>query len=170
MMNPRMYQHPQQQSYLEMKQEPGQTTFYPMKQEPGTNSYMKQEPGTNPYMKQEPGTNSYINMVNNGMYPSPTSMPPTPPIEQRVPINGTMVLPNGSGGMPVQTLNNTQKGPMLCSGCNGKILDRYLLGAMDRYWHQACLKCNCCSRTLGDMGNSLFTKNGMILCREDYMR
>uniref|UniRef100_A0A8D3E054 LIM domain only 1 n=1 Tax=Scophthalmus maximus TaxID=52904 RepID=A0A8D3E054_SCOMX len=34
-----------------------------------------------------------------------------------------------------------QKG---CAGCNRKIKDRYLLKALDKYWHEDCLKCACC--------------------------
>ncbi|XP_022249816.1 LIM domain transcription factor LMO4-like [Limulus polyphemus] len=57
-----------------------------------------------------------------------------------------------------------------CAGCGGKILDRFLLHALDRYWHNGCLKCSCCQATLGDIGSSCFTKAGMILCKNDYIR
>ncbi|XP_072396723.1 LIM domain only protein 3 [Diabrotica undecimpunctata] len=63
--------------------------------------------------------------------------------------------------------NNTVK---VCAGCGGKIVERFLLHALDRYWHNSCLKCSCCAAMLADLGASCFTKGGMILCKQDYMR
>ncbi|XP_065163749.1 LIM domain transcription factor LMO4-B [Atheta coriaria] len=63
--------------------------------------------------------------------------------------------------------NNTVK---VCAGCGGKIVERFLLHALDRYWHNGCLKCSCCGAMLADIGSSCFTKGGMILCKQDYMR
>ncbi|KAJ8917441.1 hypothetical protein NQ315_005488 [Exocentrus adspersus] len=63
--------------------------------------------------------------------------------------------------------NNTVK---ICAGCGGKIVERFLLHALDRYWHNGCLKCSCCAAMLADIGTSCFTKAGMILCKQDYMR
>jgi len=57
-----------------------------------------------------------------------------------------------------------------CAGCGGRIADRFLLHAMDRYWHSGCLKCSCCQAQLGEIGTSCFTKSGMILCKNDYVR
>ncbi|KAJ8039447.1 LIM domain transcription factor LMO4-B [Holothuria leucospilota] len=57
-----------------------------------------------------------------------------------------------------------------CAGCGGKINDRFLLNAVDRYWHTGCLKCSCCSVQLTEVGHSCFSKSGMILCRKDYLR
>ncbi|XP_063056588.1 LIM domain transcription factor LMO4b isoform X2 [Engraulis encrasicolus] len=57
-----------------------------------------------------------------------------------------------------------------CAGCGGKIGDRFLLYAMDSYWHSRCLKCSCCQAQLGEIGTSCYTKSGMILCRNDYIR
>lgn len=56
-----------------------------------------------------------------------------------------------------------------CAGCGGRISDRFLLHAVDRYWHTGCLKCSCCQSPLADF-NSCFVKAGMILCRNDYFR
>lgn len=63
--------------------------------------------------------------------------------------------------------NNTVK---ICAGCGGKIIERFLLHALDRFWHNSCLKCSCCGAMLADIGTSCFTKGGMILCKQDYMR
>ncbi|MBN3298615.1 LMO42 factor, partial [Amia calva] len=41
---------------------------------------------------------------------------------------------------------------------------------MDSYWHSRCLKCSCCQAQLGEIGTSCYTKSGMILCRNDYIR
>ncbi|XP_055136482.2 LIM domain only protein 3 isoform X1 [Symphalangus syndactylus] len=40
--------------------------------------------------------------------------------------------------------------PKGCAGCNRKIKDRYLLKALDKYWHEDCLKCACCDCRLGE--------------------
>jgi len=56
-----------------------------------------------------------------------------------------------------------------CGGCGGRIIDRYLLHAMDRYWHTGCLKCSCCQTKLEHLG-SCFSRSGMILCKNDYIR
>ncbi|XP_022257347.1 LIM domain transcription factor LMO4.2-like [Limulus polyphemus] len=69
----------------------------------------------------------------------------------------------------IPTTTNTSGG-RCCAGCGGKIMDRFLLHAMDRYWHTGCLKCSCCQATLADIGSSCFTKAGMILCKNDYIR
>ncbi|KAF8796715.1 LIM domain transcription factor LMO4-B like protein [Argiope bruennichi] len=60
-------------------------------------------------------------------------------------------------------------GSRCCAGCGAKIMDRFLLHALDRYWHNGCLKCSCCQATLADIGSSCFTKGGMILCKNDYV-
>ncbi|XP_013779837.2 LIM domain transcription factor LMO4-like [Limulus polyphemus] len=81
-------------------------------------------------------------------------------------------LPPHHGGPhhrhPLPTSGTT--GGRSCGGCGGKILDRFLLHALDRYWHTGCLKCSCCQATLADIGSSCFTKAGMILCKNDYIR
>lgn len=57
-----------------------------------------------------------------------------------------------------------------CAGCGSRIKERWLLFAMDRYWHNQCLQCNICHAVLADLGSSCFSKQGMVLCRNDYMR
>lgn len=52
----------------------------------------------------------------------------------------------------------------------GKIAERYLLSAIDKFWHHSCLKCTCCGATLADLGSSCYTKGNMILCKADYSR
>ncbi|BES88491.1 LIM domain only 4 [Nesidiocoris tenuis] len=64
----------------------------------------------------------------------------------------------------------TTGGVKVCAGCGGKILERFLLHALDRYWHNSCLKCTCCGAMLAEIGSSCFTKSNMILCKNDYIR
>ncbi|XP_017794420.1 PREDICTED: LIM/homeobox protein Lhx9-like, partial [Habropoda laboriosa] len=57
-----------------------------------------------------------------------------------------------------------------CAGCGGQIVERWLLLAMDRYWHNGCLKCSYCGAALAEIGHSCYTRSGMILCKSDYRR
>ena len=74
---------------------------------------------------------------------------------------------------------STSQAPLVTAGslswkryasCGGKIADRFLLCAMDSYWHSRCLQCSCCQVQLGDIGTSCYTKSSTILCRNDYIR
>lgn len=80
----------------------------------------------------------------------------------------TMVNPGSSSQPPPVTSGSLSW--KRCAGCGGKIADRFLLYAMDGYWHSRCLKCSCCQAQLGEIGTSCYTKSGMILCRNDYIR
>uniref|UniRef100_A0A8C7WVW0 LIM domain only 4a n=1 Tax=Oryzias sinensis TaxID=183150 RepID=A0A8C7WVW0_9TELE len=57
-----------------------------------------------------------------------------------------------------------------CGGCGGRILDRFLLFSMERYWHTRCLRCSCCHAPLGEFSSTCYSKGGMILCKNDYIR
>uniref|UniRef100_A0A667WV28 LIM domain only 4a n=1 Tax=Myripristis murdjan TaxID=586833 RepID=A0A667WV28_9TELE len=57
-----------------------------------------------------------------------------------------------------------------CAGCGGRIADRFLLFSMERYWHTRCLKCSCCHAQLGEYSTTCYSKGGMILCKNDYIR
>ncbi|GCC25674.1 rhombotin-1 isoform X1 [Chiloscyllium punctatum] len=83
-------------------------------------------------------------------------------------VQRTMVL-DKEEGVPMLSVQpkGKQKG---CAGCNRKIKDRYLLKALDKYWHEDCLKCACCDCRLGEVGSTLYTKANLILCRRDYLR
>ncbi|XP_063845867.1 LIM domain only protein 3-like isoform X2 [Scylla paramamosain] len=67
-----------------------------------------------------------------------------------------------------ETERNTS--PQDCAGCGKRINDRFLLKALEMYWHEDCLKCGCCDCRLGEVGSTLFTKGNLILCRRDYLR
>lgn len=60
-------------------------------------------------------------------------------------------------------------GAALCSGCGGRIADRYYLLAVDRQWHSSCLRCSECSVTLATE-QTCFSRGGHIFCKEDYYR
>lgn len=57
-----------------------------------------------------------------------------------------------------------------CAACQKPIRERYLLKALDQFWHEDCLKCACCDCRLGEVGSTLFTKANLILCKRDYLR
>ncbi|KAK2567169.1 LIM domain transcription factor LMO4.2 [Acropora cervicornis] len=57
-----------------------------------------------------------------------------------------------------------------CAGCMKAIEERYLLKAVDKFWHTTCLKCCECGVVLEQIGKSCFVKGTAILCRYDYMR
>ncbi|KAL4224840.1 Protein with similarity to mammalian ELMO [Mactra antiquata] len=76
-----------------------------------------------------------------------------------------MQISQEPGGMA----SNSQK-QQECSGCKKNIIDRYLLKALDQYWHEDCLKCSCCDCRLGEVGSTLFAKANLLLCRRDYLR
>ncbi|XP_019747824.1 LIM domain transcription factor LMO4a isoform X1 [Hippocampus comes] len=57
-----------------------------------------------------------------------------------------------------------------CAGCGGRIADRFLLFSMEQYWHTRCLKCSCCHAQLGEYSSTCYSKGGMILCKNDYIR
>ncbi|XP_035892349.1 insulin gene enhancer protein ISL-2B-like isoform X2 [Anopheles stephensi] len=57
-----------------------------------------------------------------------------------------------------------------CAGCGKRITERFLLKALDIFWHEDCLKCGCCDCRLGEVGSTLYTKANLILCKRDYLR
>uniref|UniRef100_H3D8A4 LIM domain only 1 n=1 Tax=Tetraodon nigroviridis TaxID=99883 RepID=H3D8A4_TETNG len=81
---------------------------------------------------------------------------------------GRMVL-DTEESVSLVSLQSREK-PRGCAGCNGKIRDRFMLQALDRYWHEDCLKCACCDCRLGRVGSTLYTRANLILCRRDYLR
>lgn len=72
--------------------------------------------------------------------------------------------------MAVKEDSGKVAGPQECAGCGKKIHDKFLLKALDMYWHEDCLKCGCCDCRLGEVGHSLYTKGNLLLCKRDYLR
>ena len=75
---------------------------------------------------------------------------------------GRTVIPSSS--------STSQVAVKQCAGCGTDILDRYLLNAIDVYWHMGCLRCAVCQAALADIGSTCFTRAGLILCKPDYIR
>jgi len=46
----------------------------------------------------------------------------------------------------------------------------FLSLALDKMWHEDCLKCACCDCRLGETGSTLYLKANLILCKRDYLR
>ncbi|XP_078457662.1 rhombotin-2 [Lampetra fluviatilis] len=59
---------------------------------------------------------------------------------------------------------------LMCGGCRQPISDRYLLKAIEQFWHEDCLSCDLCGCRLGEVGRRLYYKLGRKLCRRDYLR
>ncbi|KAK0135757.1 Rhombotin-1 [Merluccius polli] len=78
------------------------------------------------------------------------------------------MVPAMPASVSLVSLRSREK-PRACAGCNGKIRDRFMLQALDRYWHEDCLKCACCDCRLGQLGSTLYTRANLILCRRDYL-
>ena len=57
-----------------------------------------------------------------------------------------------------------------CYGCGGMIKDRWLLRAVDRSWHENCLRCSYCQCALAAVGSTLFARADLLLCRRDYFK
>ncbi len=56
-----------------------------------------------------------------------------------------------------------------CSGCMGLIQERYYLQVLEKTWHLNCLCCYDCKQSL-DSQQSCFAKDGIIYCKEDYLK
>jgi len=59
---------------------------------------------------------------------------------------------------------------MSCCKCHKEIYDRVYLYADNRHWHFECLTCEKCLNLLANTGTKCYFKDGMILCRNDYVR
>ncbi|TKR81684.1 hypothetical protein L596_015516 [Steinernema carpocapsae] len=54
-----------------------------------------------------------------------------------------------------------------CVACGYEIRERYLLRVMDDFWHEMCLRCFTCDRTLSEK-DTCFVKDGRVYCKEDH--
>jgi len=70
----------------------------------------------------------------------------------------------------IKSQANEKRQENICAACLQPIRERYLLMALDKQWHEDCLKCACCDCRLGEVGSSLFTHSNKILCRRDFLR
>ncbi|XP_065205749.1 LIM domain only protein 3-like isoform X2 [Planococcus citri] len=77
-----------------------------------------------------------------------------------------------TNSISTSTTNTTMLGPPTkeCAQCGKRITERFLLKALDVFWHEDCLKCGCCDCRLGEVGSTLYHKANLILCKRDYLR
>ena len=57
-----------------------------------------------------------------------------------------------------------------CAQCRKKIQGKFVLRALDQFWHEGCLKCSYCNTQLADIGPKFYFRGEMILCKRDYIR
>ena len=58
----------------------------------------------------------------------------------------------------------------ICAHCKKKIEGKFLLRALDQFWHEECLKCSYCNTQLADLSFKFYHKGDLILCKRDYIR
>ena len=54
-----------------------------------------------------------------------------------------------------------------CTGCQLGIEDKYVFNLMNTYWHEECLQCSQCRILLK---KTCFFKNGLLFCKDDYLK
>ncbi|CAB3408141.1 unnamed protein product [Caenorhabditis bovis] len=54
-----------------------------------------------------------------------------------------------------------------CAACAQPILDRYVFTVLGKCWHQTCLRCCDC---MAPMSMTCFSRDGLILCKNDFTR
>lgn len=87
--------------------------------------------------------------------------------------SSTTTLSTGVTAASVSAAPNTMGptgGLRECAGCRKRITERFLLKALDVFWHEDCLKCGCCDCRLGEVGSTLYNRANLILCKRDYLR
>lgn len=60
--------------------------------------------------------------------------------------------------------------PVPCALCKRKIENKHLLYALEKYWHEKCLKCDFCRKPLYKFGSRFYFRQGAKFCHEDFMR
>lgn len=69
-----------------------------------------------------------------------------------------------------QTEEEKPKELKICAQCGEKIEGKFLLRALDQFWHEECLKCSYCNTQLADLSFKFYHKGDLILCKRDYIR
>src|SRR3989442_310203 len=86
------------------------------------------------------------------------------------PASGSGIAVGSAPGAGSVSGPGPAEGARCCAGCHKAITERFLLRALDIYWHEDCLKCSCCDCRLGEVGSTLYTRANLLLCRRDYLR
>lgn len=73
-------------------------------------------------------------------------------------------------GLATSVTTSGQSEKAACHGCGRAIKDRWLLRAVDRFWHENCLRCSYCQCALAAVGSTLFARADLLFCRRDYVR
>ncbi|XP_066931809.1 uncharacterized protein [Clytia hemisphaerica] len=60
--------------------------------------------------------------------------------------------------------------PVPCAHCKKKIENKHLLHALDKYWHEKCLKCDFCRKPLYKIGQRFYFRQGAKFCQDDFLR
>ncbi|XP_013399661.1 LIM domain transcription factor LMO4 [Lingula anatina] len=113
-------------------------------------------------------SSSIVSNNSNGSRPSPAEVQTTTST-----LDNSFLSSLGQASSNSSSVELSMEGSgssKACAGCGARIEDKFLLHALDRYWHLGCLKCSCCQAHLGEIGTSCFAKAGMILCKNDYIR
>ena len=63
--------------------------------------------------------------------------------------------------------NNRHNQLTRCTGCQLGIEDKYVFNLMNTYWHEECLQCSQCRILLK---KTCFYKNGLLFCKDDYLK
>ena len=131
-------------------------------------SQQQQQQLNNPHLNTQ---HHHPNGIGSGTPGNPSSSSSLPPTSSAITTSAAGPPPLSSSGPGPGVVGPAAGVPVKqCAACGGKILERFLLHAMERYWHTSCLKCSCCQAQLGEIGTTCFTKGGMILCKNDYLR
>ncbi|KAE9552047.1 hypothetical protein FO519_004738 [Halicephalobus sp. NKZ332] len=56
----------------------------------------------------------------------------------------------------------------ICHSCGFPIADRYLLKVLNDYYHEHCLRCVSCDKSLTTL-ESCFVKGGQVFCKDDHV-
>lgn len=119
-----------------------------------------------PISSTTPGMASTIRTLANNSHPGSTNSGTT----SSTGVTSTGTTPSHNGALISSAGGGDRAGPRECAGCRKQITERFLLRALDLYWHEDCLKCGCCDCRLGEVGSTLYTKTNLILCKRDYLR
>ena len=111
------------------------------------------------------------------LFPIPTTCTPTPMEGGRgdsIIVGSATDADGGPHSVPPNLSNHASNfhnlgPPPLCAGCNLRIVDKFYLSAVDSKWHVNCLKCSECGMEL-ESQVSCYERDGLILCKEDYLR
>ena len=57
-----------------------------------------------------------------------------------------------------------------CAQCGETIEGKFLLQALNQFWHEECLRCSYCSTQLTGLSYKFYFKSDLILCKRDYIR